>query len=295
MRIAVTTPRGNVGRHVVRSLVRAGVRPRLLSRSPEREDEGVLGHVDVATVDLSDPDSVVEATRGVDALHAVVPSPAADDPVAEIARIGQGLARAVEVNGIARTVFQSSIGAELRHGVGEIDGLAAVECALDDVVEGHGGGVLHLRCGFFFTNLLHQLDAMADGTVPVLWPEDHPLPWVAPRDIAEVATSWLLRPDWSGRHVQAVHGPADLSWRDAMAIVSESIGRTVTPVRMPDDAIRQQLASVGLGPRQIDALLGMTIGLRDGYTPEQPRSALTTTGTTLGAWAYDVLRPLMDT
>ena len=36
--------------------------------------------------------------------------------------------------------------------------------------------------------------------------------WVAPRDIAEVAVTRLLSDAWSGRCVQAVHGPADLTW-----------------------------------------------------------------------------------
>ena len=53
------------------------------------------------------------------------------------------VARAVAENAIPRTVFQSSVGAELRHGAGEIDGLAGTEVALDalDV------SVVHLRCG----------------------------------------------------------------------------------------------------------------------------------------------------
>ncbi|MFG2290403.1 hypothetical protein ACGFOU_30540 [Streptomyces sp. NPDC048595] len=37
MRTAVTTPTGNVGRHVVATLVRAGVRPRVLLREPAEQ------------------------------------------------------------------------------------------------------------------------------------------------------------------------------------------------------------------------------------------------------------------
>ena len=61
--------------------------------------------------------------------------------------------------------------------------------------------MLHLRCGYFFANLTMQLDTLRDGVVPVLLPVDHPMPWVAPRDIAEVAALWLLSADWAGRHV----------------------------------------------------------------------------------------------
>lgn len=34
MRIAVTTPTGNVGRHLTRILIRSGVRPLLVTRHP---------------------------------------------------------------------------------------------------------------------------------------------------------------------------------------------------------------------------------------------------------------------
>lgn len=53
------------------------------------------------------------------------------------------MVEAVTANRIGRVVFQSSVGAEKRHGVGEIDGLAATEVALD----GLDVDVTHLRCG----------------------------------------------------------------------------------------------------------------------------------------------------
>jgi uncharacterized protein YbjT (DUF2867 family) len=190
-------------------------------------------------------------------------------------------------------VFQSSVGAELRHGAGEIDGLAATEEALDETAAKADVAVTHLRCGFFFTNLLFQLDALSAGVVPVLWPTDHRLGWVAPRDIADVATGLLLRTDWSGRRVQAVHGPRDLSWDEAMAIVSAAVGREVRAEQIADDDMRAALASFGLQPAQVEAMVGMPIGLRDGFTPEQQRDATTTTETTLGSWAYEALRPLL--
>lgn len=64
-------------------------------------------------------------------------APPADerDPVAGDARTGANAARAVADHGIAHTVFQSSIGAEKRHGAGEIDGLART----DDMREAPGG------------------------------------------------------------------------------------------------------------------------------------------------------------
>ncbi|MEC4019605.1 NmrA family NAD(P)-binding protein [Streptomyces sp. H27-D2] len=289
MKIAVTTPTGHVGRHIVAMLIRAGVRPTVLVRDPSRLDASVRDLVDAVTVDLGDSDAVVAATAGVNALFWIDPPTDAPDPIAEYARIGGNAARAVTTNGIARTVFQSSIGAEKRHGAGEIDGLARTEELLDAT----GASVLHLRCGFFFTNLLLQLDAVRSGVLPVVLPTDQPMAWVAPRDIAEVATHRLLSTEWFGRHVHAVHGPADLSWDQAAAIVADATGRPLRAEQIPDDDMRQTLRESGMDEGLVEAIMGMSTGLRDGFTPEQSRDVTTTTPTTLASWSYDVLRPLL--
>ncbi|MGV9595698.1 NAD(P)H-binding protein [Streptosporangium sandarakinum] len=294
MKIAVTAPSGNVGRFLVGHLVRAGVRPRLLSRHPEqaRADWGDL--VDARDVDLRDAAAVTEATRDVDALYLVVPPGEADDPVAAYAEVGEAVAAAITGNRIPRTVLQSSVGAELRKGAGEIDGLARVEEALDRIVADDTDlAVTHLRCGYFFSNLLFELDAIRSGTVTVLLPTDEPFAWVAPADIAMVAASLLLRTGWSGRRVQAVHGPEDLSWDDALAVVGDVLGRTVTAHRVSDDDMRATLTDAGMSRARAEAIIGMSAGLREGFVPEQPRTPVTTTDTTLGAWAWAELRPAL--
>jgi uncharacterized protein YbjT (DUF2867 family) len=289
VRITVTTPTGNVGRHVVEMLVRAGVRPTVLVRDPARMDPAVLERVDAVPVDQRDTDAVVAATKGPDALFWVDPPTFADDPSADYALATDAVARAVSENQISRTVFQSSIGAELRHGAGEIDDLARTEERLDAT----GASVVHLRCGYFFSNLLLQIDAVRAGVVPIVLPTDQPMPWVAPRDIAEVAVSRLLSDGWTGRRVQAVHGPADLSWAQAAAIVTDATGHPVRAERITDDEMRGMLAGYGMSDGLVEAVMGMSTGMRDGFVPEQARDVTTTTPTTLGSWAYDVLRPLL--
>ncbi|GAO07580.1 hypothetical protein TPA0598_03_00410 [Streptomyces lydicamycinicus] len=286
MRIAVTTPTGNVGRHVVATLVRAGVRPRVLLRQPARLAPEVQDEVDAVQVDQYDADAVVAATEDIDALFWVDPPAPGEDPLAAYARATSSVVRAVTDNGIGRVVFQSSVGAEKRHGAGDIDGLAHTETALDAM----GVDVTHLRCGYFFTNLELQRDALRAGTLQVILPLDQPMAWVAPRDIAEVAATRLLSPAWSGRCVQAVHGPADLTWRQVAAILTAATGRRIGVERITDDAMRTQLRQAGMTDEAVEATLGMSTGLRENFVPEQPRTVRTTTPTTLAAWAYDHLR-----
>jgi uncharacterized protein YbjT (DUF2867 family) len=285
MKVVVTTPTGNVGSRVTRLLLQAGVRPTLLLRDAAKLDERTRELVDVVQGDQFDPEVVLRATDGADALYWVNPPVFDGDAIEAWSRAGSYAARAIEEHGISRTVFQSSGGAEKRYGAGEIDGLARTEELLDAT----GGSVLHLRCGFFFTNLSMDPAALEEGVLRVTWPVDVPMPWVDPRDVGDVAAARLLATDWSGRQVQAVHGPEDLSYAQVAAIVSRATGRPLRAEQIPDDEMRDALRAAGLGDAQVEGILGMSTGLREGFEPEQPRTILTTTPTTLASWAHEHL------
>ncbi|MGH3916011.1 MAG: NAD(P)H-binding protein [Pseudonocardiaceae bacterium] len=289
MKIVVTTPTGHVGSRVVQLLLQAGVRPTLLLRDPAKLTPAIRERVDVVRGDQGDAERVVRATEGADSLFWVDPPTLDDDPVAGYARMGASAARAVRENAVARTVFLSSVGAEKRSGAGEIDGLARTEEQLDAT----GASVLHLRCGYFFTNLLLELEALRAGVLRTAMPVDLPMPWVDPRDIGEIVAVRLLSDDWSGRQVQAVHGPEDLSFSRVAEIVSQTLGRPVRAETLSDDDLRDSLRSAGLGDKQIEGIVGMSSGLREDFVAADERSILTTTPTTLAAWAYAHLLPAL--
>jgi uncharacterized protein YbjT (DUF2867 family) len=293
--IAVTTPTGNVGSHVARLLCQAGVRPRLLLRKPDRLDAELRDRADLAVGDQRDAGYVAEATRGVESVFWVHPDDwSLPDPDADAERTGEGLAAAMRANRIPRVVFQSSIGAELRHGAGFIDGLARVEQRLDAARDQTGASLLHLRCGMFMTNLLMDLDGLRAGRLPTTRPLDEPMPWVDPQDIATVAALRLLAGDWTGRQVQAVHGPADLTWTEAAAALSDATGKTIEAQHLTNDEQRAAFRQAGLSDVAIEGILGMATGEDDGFTPEQARSMLTTTPTSLAGWAITHLRPALS-
>lgn len=292
MTIAVTTPTGHVGSHVARMLCQSGVRPRLLLRNPDRLDAELRDHVELAVGDQRDADYVAESTRGVEAVFWVHPDDwSLPDPDADAEHTGEGLAAAIRQNRIPRVVFQSSVGAELRRGAGFIDGLARVEQRLDAARDETGTALLHLRCGYFMSNLLMDLDGLRAGKLTTARPLDDPMPWVDPHDIASVATVRLLADGWTGRQVQAVHGPADLTWNDAAAALSTATGVSIEAQQITDDEQRAALRDAGMSEVAVDGIVGMAKGTREGFTPEQPRSLLTTTPTSLAGWAITHLRP----
>ncbi|KAB2350676.1 NmrA family NAD(P)-binding protein [Actinomadura rudentiformis] len=287
MTIVVTTPTGRVGSRVVRLLLQAGVRPRVLVRDPARLD--AREHVDVRRGDLTDAEFVRKATAGARTVFWVDPTPhTADDPIETSERTAAGLVEAARAGDVARVVLLSSVGAEKRHGVGHIDGLARIEEQLDST----GADTLHLRCAYFFTNLLLDLDGLARGELTTSFLPDQPMPWVDPRDIGDVAAARLLNDEWKGRVVQAVHGPEDLTFEQVAQTLTEVLDRPIRLNAVGDDDARAALRSAGLTPSAVEGIVGMAAGSRS-VVPEQPRDLVTTTPTTLAGWAYTHLRPLL--
>ena len=267
--IVVTTPTGHIGSRVVRLLLQAGERPRVLARDPARLDVAVRERVDARRRDLTDAASVHDVLRDAQTLFLVDPTPhTAADPVGDSDRLGALVAGAVRDAGVQRVVFVSSIGAEQRHRVGHIDGLARIEEHLDDA----GADICHLRCGYFFTNLLLDPDGLAEGVLTTAADPGVQVPWVDPRDIGDVAAARLLSTVWHGRVVQAVHGPEDLSWTCVADILAVVLGR---PVRVAADdrrrrprrtAGRRAAAGHGRGGRRND---GRHPGPLPGATPRR--------------------------
>ncbi|MFJ6722929.1 NAD(P)H-binding protein, partial [Streptomyces sp. NPDC091259] len=277
MTIVVTTPTGHVGSRVVRLLLQAGVRPRVLVRDPARLDEETRARVDVHRGDLTDAGFVRAAVQGARTVFWVDPTPhTAPDPIATSLATAAPLVEAARAGDIARVALLSSIGAEKRHGVGHIDALAGIEERLDAT----GADVLHLRCAYFFTNLLLDLEGLARGVLTTAFDPGRPMPWVDPRDIGDVVAARLLGDAWRGRVVQAVHGPEDLTFEQVARILTEVLGRKVRLEPVDDDAVREALHAAGLSPAAVEGIVGMTAGSRD-LVPEQPRDLTTTTPTRL--------------
>jgi uncharacterized protein YbjT (DUF2867 family) len=101
------------------------------------------------------------------------------------------------------------------------------------------------------------------------------------RDIAAVAAALLTEPGHEG-NVYEVTGPEALSYRDVAAKVSDAMGRKVTYVDAPDDAVRRALLAAGLGEWLVDGLVGLYQDYRgsgsDGYAAQLTNTVERLTG-----------------
>jgi uncharacterized protein YbjT (DUF2867 family) len=294
MKIAVTTPTGHVGSAVTDFLLEFGgdITVKLLGRRPDKLQEYVDRGAEIAIGAQDDSDYLVSATRGVDALFwATPPGYGSDDLRAFQNRLGNAAATAIRTNKIPRVVNLSSVGANLSSGVGPINGLHDVEVLLDNVAT----NITHLRPGFFFENLLWQLESIRKWgriSLPISGTKSYPM--IATRDIGRVAATRLASSDWTGHFVQELHGPADLTFKEVAQIVGEVLGRKIVYIKCDPQEMRDNILSAGMTEKAADLMLEMYDAFENGrLRTTQTRSNVTATSTTLNEFVREVVLPMI--
>ena len=309
--IAITTPTGNVGSKLVARLLRSAkeheIQLVLLVRKAQTVAHFARDGVRVHAGHLEDPEFLVGATRGVDALFWATPNsfPPALTIREGYRRFARSAATAIRTNSIAHTVHLSGF-AHVDDGGGDLSLLAALaetEATLGAAVEDlqrrqprESFGVTHLRAGFFFENLLGQLEPIRDkGRIYLPVNMKRRIPMVASHDVAGRAVEILLQPGTPGRTFHGAFGPEDLSFAQVASCLSAGLGREVRVVRLPRMLIRARMLKLGRDPRTVDAFMHSFKAISQGKVSAQPpRDVSSTTPTSLTRWARDVLKPLVE-
>jgi uncharacterized protein YbjT (DUF2867 family) len=292
MKIAVTTPTGNIGRRLTPKLLGEGADVVLLTRSPEKVKDFVDRGARVESGDLSDGAFVQRATAGTDTLFWLTPpSYETDDLRAFQKELGGVAAAAVRANGIPRVVYLSSVGAQLDAGTGPILGLRYGEKMLNDTP----AQLTHLRPTYFMENYLHSLDTIKEaGSVFLPIRGSVRMPMIATQDIAEAAAKRILDPEWGAKEtVMTLLGPEDVTFDEAARILSEGLGKTVKHITVTPEQAREAMAQTGLKAKTVDLFLEMYDWMDQRMDAGEPRTPETTTPTTLASFTREVLKPLV--
>lgn len=290
MKILVTTPTGNVGRHVVRELLAPEFTVRVIARDPARLPEEVRAQAEVVCGSTDDAALLETALDGMDALFWCTPPPVPQETEVRghYERFARAAAAAVRQAGTPHVVTVSSGGRGLARNAGPMSALHAME----DIFDASGAAVRHLRCGAFMENFLRQVPGIAwRGVITQPMPGHIAIPMVAAADVADVALRWLVRREWTGRAGVAVHGPEDLSYNHAAALLEQVLGRPVRYEEISANAYAQLLVSAGVSAAQVQGLVAMFAELANGIARVEPRTSDTTTATSFTAWATRELLP----
>jgi uncharacterized protein YbjT (DUF2867 family) len=249
--VLVTGATGRVGRVVVDLLVDAGVPVRALTHRSEAAAT-VPANVEVVTGDLTVPESLDAALRGVGAVFLVWTAPPATAPavVERLASYAQ------------RVVFLSSPHQTAHPFFQQPNPMALLHADIERIIAAAGLKSTIIRPGMFASNALFwwATSIRADGVVR--WPygaaETAP---VDERDVAAVAARTLYQDGHAGGDY-VLTGPESLSQAEQVSIIGDVLGRRITFEELSPEQFRSE--TEGSWPRPVvDMLLdawGATMG-----------------------------------
>jgi len=291
MPIIVNTPSGNIGRPLTGYLLDAGADVTIISRHPDRVADLVDRGAKLTQGSLDDPAILRKAMQDGGTLFWVTPpnfQPDFHDWACQNTERAISLAKE---SGIDRFVVLSSVGAQSGPGAGPVSILGEVETIFLSQCE----NCVVMRPAYFMENWLNHLPTITkDNAVYLPLPAQKTLPMVATRDIANLAASLLLDHGWTGQRFVGVHGPEDLTHLRATEIISAELGRTVTYVEITMDQMRQALLAMGTPDFVVDLYVELYQAMSDGQLDSaEPRTAETTTPTTLAQFTREVIKPML--
>ena len=267
--ILVIGATGNVGSHLVKTLVARGERVRAASR----QAQAIIG-AEAVHLDLKDPATIAPAFEGVD--RAYVLSPTGElDPVKLLRPVIEEAARRK-----VKVVLQTALGVDADDNIP----LRQVELLL----QASGVPFVVLRPNWFSDNFAtYWGHDVANGKIEVPAGEGE-TSFIDVRDIAESAAGALTSDAFNGQAFNLT-GPEAFSYGEATAILSKAYGKTIG-YRSIDDAtfIAKLTPVVGAGYAQLLAAIyhpvreGWTAGVTDAVerlSGHAPRS--------LEQWARD--------
>lgn len=291
MRILVNTPAGNIGRGLVDLILSAGHQVTMISRSPSKVADFVGRGARLVEGSIDDPAVLEAAMPGVDVLYWLPPL-VLDQPdfLAWARACGDRVAGIAEAAGVRRAVLLSSVGAQQDQGVGPIACLPAIERRFREAFP----DMVSLRPGHFMENFLMSLPTMlSDGAIYSSHAADQPIPMIATRDIARASADVVMDEVWAGHHVIGLHGPADVSYREAAETIGRVIGLPIRYVEIGDEAMVHAMASFGMPEKMARLVAELYAGIRTGRVRRiEPRTA---TPTTLAEFVRQRLLPRLST
>ena len=294
MRIAITTPTGNIGRNLTHHLLDQGSHELiLLARDPDKLEEEQARGAKVVQGDLGDAEYVGKATAGAEALFFLCPPNFAVASLrAYYGELTQAGVDAVQANAIPHTVLLSSLGAHLTEGTGPILGLHDAERSFARATQ----GLTKLRPAYFMENYLFQLDSIRSmNSIFMPMSGDITLAMIATADIAERAARIITGAAPAQPTTVSLHGPRDYSLTECAEIISREIGKEVQHIQVTPAQAKEAFSGMGLSEGAADTMLEMYAGFQAGRIKDEvERSPDTTTPTTFETFVSGVLAPTLE-
>ncbi|MBW0165520.1 MAG: NmrA family NAD(P)-binding protein [Sediminibacterium sp. Gen4] len=250
MNYVITGGAGNISKPLSLSLLQKGHQVTVIGRSKANLQELIDAGAKTAIGSVDDVDFLTQSFTGADAVYAMVPPNfGVADWKAYIGTVGENYARAIAASAVKQVVFLSSVGADLSDGCGPVTGLYRAEQALQKLKEVN---IVYLRPPYFYNNLFANIGLIKNmGIMGSNFSSPAgKFPIVAPIDIAEVAASYLLNPNFQGHQVHYLSSD-ETSTDEIAAAIGKAIGKPdLKWVQFSDEQTLNGMLQAGL-PEEI--------------------------------------------
>ena len=255
-KILVTGPTGNVGTHVVRQLLAAGVPVRTVAHSRNSIEALRKAGTEVFEADFGEPGSMHAVFDGISRVFLLTPL------VPHMVRMGATLVEEAKKAGVKHIVRLSGMGADAAPGIT----LGRWHREVEREIEDSGIAYTFLRpnsfmqtYAVFFGESIKNRDAFylpaGDGKVSL----------VDTRDVAGVAVEALTKKGHEGK-AYTLTGPEALSNTRVSEILSEVTGRAIRSVAVSAEPPRHRMKNAQIPDWLIDVLMELYQLHREGAT-----------------------------
>jgi len=283
----ITGATGRIGKLLSIELLAKGNEVHAIGRSAEKlKDLETIG-AKTLKGDINDRAFVTKAFQGADAVFCLLTADMHSfDVQTEQKRIADNFLYAVKENQVKNVVLLSSLGAQMRHGAGIVDGLGYME---EIFLQLKDTNVLNLRPAYFMENtfgLINTIEQMGVAGTPLNG--QIKIPMVATKDIAVVAARFLLSLTFKGNTIQYILGSKDYSYEEVTSIIGSEIDKPdLKYVQFPyNDALIAMVTSGFFSENVAKQMIELNKTINEGnFLEPNIRNAQNTTSTTFEEFA----------
>jgi uncharacterized protein YbjT (DUF2867 family) len=203
MKYVITGGAGHISKPLAEKLLAAGHQVTVIGRNADHLKPLTDKGAKAAIGSIDDVSFLTKTFTGADGVYTMIP-PKFDvsDWKAYIGQAGKNYASAIKASGVKKVVNLSSVGAHMPEGCGPVSGLFYAEKALNEL---NDVAVTHLRPGYFFYNLLNNVDMVKHmNIIGGNYGEDAKLVLADTNDIADAAAEELLNSSAKGHNIRYV-------------------------------------------------------------------------------------------
>ena len=253
-KILVTGATGNIAGFVIPQLLQAGATVHAYVRDANKASHlAEIGAI-LFEGDFSNQEALNRAAEGVDSILAI--TPAGPDAVTQ----GEVVLNAALSSGSPYYVRLSAIGAAEDAPTAN----GRLHYATDQAVINSGLTYTLLRPHYFMQNLFANVETIATESKMYLGMGEGSLGMIDVRDIADSFVALLLK----GGHENKIFtptGPESLTFSKAAETISEELGKSVTYVPVPIEAVGEAIIAAGWGEWGAEVMMDYSKAYAEGW------------------------------